>query len=50
VSHSQVAAFADMGDSPTVAVLDPVVGCQAESAVVGAGDDHISDTCLVSIR
>ena len=50
VSHGQVAALADMGDSPTVAVFDPV-GCgEAKSAVVAAGDDHIADTGLVPIR
>jgi hypothetical protein len=49
VPHSQVALFADMGDSPAVAVFDPVVGREAESAVVASGDDHIADTCLVSI-
>jgi hypothetical protein len=49
VSHGQVAAFADVGDSPTVAVFDPVSGGKAESAVVAAGDDHIADTGLVSV-
>jgi hypothetical protein len=50
VSHGQVAAFADMSDSPTVAIFDPVGWREVESAVVGAGDDHIADTGLVSIR
>ena len=50
VSHGKVAAFADMGDSPAVAVFDPIGGGEAESAVVAAGDDHIADTGPVSIR
>jgi hypothetical protein len=50
VSDGQVALFADMGDGPAVSVLDPVVGREAESAVVAAGDDHIADTRLVPIR
>jgi hypothetical protein len=49
VSHGQVAAFADMGDGPTVAVFDPVGWGEAKSAVVAAGDDHIADTALVAI-
>ena len=40
---------ADAGDGPPVAVLDPVGGGEAESAVVAAGDDHISDTGLVAV-
>ena len=44
VPRGQVAVFADMGDGPAVAVLDPVDGGEAESAIVGAGDDHVSDT------
>ena len=47
--HSQVTLSADMGDGPAVAVLDPVGGGEAESAVVAAGDDHISDAGLVSV-
>ena len=38
------------GDGPAVSVFDPVVGGEAESAVVGAGDDHVADTGLVPIR
>ena len=47
---SQVAAATYMSDGPAVSVFDPVVGGEAESAVVGAGDDHIADTGLVPIR
>ena len=50
MSDSQVAAATYSGDGPAVAVLDPVGGGEAESAVVGAGDDHISDTGPVPIR
>ena len=39
----------DAGDGPAVAVLDPVGGGEAESAVVGAGDDHVADTRPVSV-
>ena len=45
----QVTAPADAGDGPAVAVLDPVGGGESESAVVAAGDDHISDTGLVPV-
>jgi hypothetical protein len=37
VSRGQVAFFADLGDGPAVAVLDPVCGGEAQSAVVGTG-------------
>ncbi len=47
--HGQVAVFADVGDGPAVAVLDPVGGGEPESAVVAAGDDHVSDTGLVPV-
>ena len=40
---------ADAGDGPPVAVLDPVGGGESESAVVAAGDDHISDARLVPV-
>ena len=40
---------ADAGDGPPVAVLDPVGGGESESAVVGPGDDHISDTGLIAV-
>ena len=43
------AVVADCGDRPAVAVFDPVGGGEAESAVVGAGDDHISDTGPVPV-
>ena len=49
VSDGQVAVSADCGDGPAVAVFDPVGGGEAESAVVGAGDDHVSDTGPVSV-
>ena len=45
----EVTAPADAGDGPPVAVLNPVGGGEAESAVVAAGDDHISDTGLVPV-
>jgi hypothetical protein len=49
VPHGEVTLFGDVGDSPAVTVFHPV-GCgESESAVVGAGDDHISDTGLVPI-
>src|SRR5215218_8737243 len=38
-----------MSDNPTVTVLDPVGWCEAESAVVAAGDDHIADTGPVPV-
>ena len=41
--------LADCGDGPAVAVFDPVGGGEAESAVVAAGDDHISDTGPVPV-
>ena len=41
--------FADVGDRPAVAVFDPVGGGEAESAVVAAGDDHVSDTGPVPV-
>ena len=49
VAHGQVALLADVGDGPAVAVLDPVGGGEAESAVVAAGDDHVSDAGPVSV-
>ena len=49
VPDRQVAALADAGDGPAVAVLDPVGGGEAEPAVVAAGDDHISDAGLVPV-
>jgi hypothetical protein len=50
VSDDQVAAATYLSDGPAVSVLDPVVGGEAESAVVAAGDDHVADTGLVPIR
>ncbi len=49
VPDREVTAPADAGDGPPVAVLDPVGGGESESAVVAAGDDHISDTGLVAV-
>ena len=49
VPDREVTAPADAGDGPPVAVLDPVGGGEAESAVVAAGDDHISDAGLVPV-
>ncbi len=49
VPDGQVAVSADAGDGPAVAVPDPVGGTESESAVVGAGDDDISDTGLVPV-
>ena len=45
----EVTAPADAGDGPPVAVLHPVGRGESESAVVAAGDDHISDTGLVPV-
>jgi hypothetical protein len=49
VPDRYVAVFADLGDGPAVAVLDPVGSGDAQPAVVGPGDDHVSDTGLVSV-
>ena len=49
VPDREVTAPADAGDGPPVAVLDPVGRGESESAVVAAGDDHISDTGLVAV-
>jgi hypothetical protein len=49
VSHGQVTVFGDLGDDPPVPVFHPVGGGEAESAVVAAGDDHISDTGPVPV-
>ena len=49
VPHGQVTLFADARDGPTIAVLNPISGGETESAVVGPGDDHISDTGLIAI-
>jgi hypothetical protein len=47
--HRRVTAPPDTGDGPPVAILNPV-GCgESEAAVVGPGDDHISDTGLIPI-
>jgi hypothetical protein len=50
VSDGQVAAATYSSDGPAVSILDPVVGHEAESPVVGAGDDHVADTGLVPVR
>src|SRR4029450_10961905 len=44
VPDGEVTAPADAGDGPPVPVFHPVGAGEAESAVVAAGDDHISDT------
>jgi hypothetical protein len=49
VPDRQSTAAADMDNRPAVSVLDPVGGGEAESAVVGAGDDHIADAGLVRV-
>src|SRR5215204_2920043 len=49
VSDDQVAAATYSSDDTAVSVFDPVVGREAESAVVGAGDDHISSTGPVPV-
>ena len=49
VSDGQVTVFGDVSDGPAVAVFDPVGGGESESAVVAAGDDHISDTGPVPV-
>ncbi len=49
MSDFEVAISADSGDGPAVTVFDPVGGGDAQSAVVGPGDDHISDTGPVPV-
>jgi hypothetical protein len=49
VPDSQTTASTGMGDGPPVAVLDPVRGSESKPAVVGPGDDHISDTRLIAV-
>jgi hypothetical protein len=49
VPHGQVTVFGDMSNGPTVPVFHPLGGSEAESAVVAAGDDDISDTRLVPV-
>jgi hypothetical protein len=49
VPHREPAVVARCGDGPAVAILDPVGGGESESAVVAAGDDHISDTGPVAV-
>ncbi len=49
VPDREVTLLADVGDGPPVAVLHPIGGSESESAVVAAGDDHISDTGLVPV-
>jgi hypothetical protein len=49
VPDREVTAPADAGDGPPVAVLHPVGRGESESAVVGPGDDHISDAGLVPV-
>ena len=45
----ETTAAVDVGDGPPVAVFDPVGGRESEPAVVAAGDDHISDTGLITV-
>ena len=49
VPDHQVTTPADVGNAPTIAVLDPVSGRESEPAVVRTGDDHISDTRPVPV-
>src|SRR5215213_2498509 len=49
VPDLEATAPADAGDGPPVSVFDPVGGSEAESAVVAAGDDHISDAGPVPV-
>src|SRR5829696_2113918 len=49
VLDGEVTAPADAGDDPPVAVFDPVGGGESESAVVAAGDDHVSDAGPVPV-
>src|SRR5215211_658363 len=49
VPDREVTAPADTGYGPAVPVFDPVGGSESESAVVAAGDDHISNTRLIAI-
>ncbi len=49
VPDREVTAPADAGDGPPVAVFDPVGGGESESAVVAAGDDHVSDARLIAV-
>jgi len=49
VPHGQATVLPDISDGPAVAVFDPVGAGEAKPAVIGAGDDHISDTRLIAI-
>jgi len=49
VPDTQVTAPVDAGDGPPVPVFDPVGRSKFESAVVGPGDNQISDTGLVPV-
>ncbi|MFZ1117830.1 MAG: hypothetical protein WAN44_18605, partial [Propionibacteriaceae bacterium] len=49
VPDREVTAPANAGDGPPAAVLDPVDWTESESAVVAAGDDHISDTGMIAV-
>ena len=49
VPDGEPTAVGDVGDGSAVAVLDPVSGGESEASVIGAGDDHIADTGLVSV-
>src|SRR5829696_5366554 len=43
VPHRQATAPVDLKDGPSVAVLHPVAGGDAEGSVVGSGDDLFAD-------
>ena len=45
----KIAAAADREHSPAVTVFDPVGRCDAQLAVVAAGDDQVADTGLVPV-
>ena len=49
VLDGEVAAVVEGQDVPPVAVLDPVGGRGAQLAVVGAGDDQLTDAGLVAV-
>ena len=49
VPDGETTAAVDVGDGPAVAVLDPVGGRESEAPIVCPGDDHVTDTRLVSV-
>jgi hypothetical protein len=50
VPDGESAVVAHCSDRPAVAVLHLVGGGEAESSVVGTGDDHVAHTGLVPVR